>query len=129
VSREINRPAVVEELTGAFHAYEAALVGRDLDTMARYFSDSCEVVRFGIADRQRGPKELAAWRAAQPPLPAGRTLAETTVTTFGDDVGVVTTLFTYPGRDLVGRQSQTWLREPEGWRIVHAHVSEIAATA
>jgi Protein of unknown function (DUF3225) len=26
-----------------------------------------------------------------------------------------------------GRQSQTWVRMPEGWRIVAAHVSMLAA--
>jgi hypothetical protein len=64
------------------------------------------------------------WRRAQPPLPPGRRLQETTVQAYGPDVAIVTTLFGYPGRDVLGRQSQTWVHLPEGWRIVHAHVSE-----
>jgi hypothetical protein len=40
---------------------------------------------------------------------------------------VASTLFyrdALPGK--VGRQMQTWVRFPEGWRIVAAHVSIIA---
>jgi hypothetical protein len=92
--------------------------------MAAAFEPSPDTVRFGIADRQRGPEQLAAWRAAQPPLPAGRTLFETVIRTFGDDFGVVTTCFRYPGGPLIGRQSQTWVRT-DRWRIVSAHVSEV----
>jgi hypothetical protein len=123
---EIDRPDVVAEVTAAFAAYERALVANDLDAMAAMFSEGPELVRFGIEDRQRGATELAQWRAVQPPLPPGRTLHETCVTTYGTDFAVVSTLFTYPGRRLLGRQSQTWVRTTT-WRIVHAHVSEISA--
>jgi hypothetical protein len=125
VTFEVNLPEVVAEVRAEFEGYERALVGRDLDAMKSSFSSSPEVVRFGIADRQRGPDELARWRANQPPLPPGRLLTETLVTTYGRDVAIVTTLFTYPGRPMTGRQSQTWLRFEDGWRIVNAHVSEV----
>jgi hypothetical protein len=125
VTFEVNLPEVVAEVRAEFEGYERALVGRDLDAMKSSFSSSPEVVRFGIADRQRGPDELAQWRANQPPLPPGRLLTETLVTTYGRDVAIVTTLFTYPGRAMTGRQSQTWLRFEDGWRIVNAHVSEV----
>lgn len=118
-------PAVVAEVTAAFEAYEQALVARDLETIGSCFASGPAVVRFGVADRQRGAEELASWRSGQQPLPAGRTLFETSVGTFGTSFGVVTTCFRYPGRSTVGRQSQTWVRFPEGWRIVHAHVSEV----
>jgi len=125
VTVDVNLPEVVDEVRAEFESYERALAGRDLDAMKSSFSSSPEVVRFGIADRQRGPDELAQWRANQPPLPPGRRLTETLVTTYGRDVAVVTTLFSYPGRPITGRQSQTWLRLEDGWRIVHAHVSEV----
>jgi hypothetical protein len=83
-------------------------------------------VRFGVADSQAGYDEVARWRAAQSPLPPGRTLSGTQIVAFGQDVAVVTTTFCYPGRPAVGRQSQTWVRRPAGWRIVSAHVSEVA---
>jgi len=123
---EVNRPDVVDEVSGAFTGYEAALVAGDVDTLNRYFWDAPEAVRFGIADQQYGAAELYRWRAAQSPLPPGRRLFETAVTTFGTDFAVVTTRFSYPGAAVAGRQSQTWARLATGWHIVSAHVSEPA---
>lgn len=125
VTDEIDLPEVVEEVREHFERYERALASRELDVMAESFAALAGVVRFGIADRQRGPDELARWRGAQPAPRPGRTLSETHVATFGKDVAIVTTLFSYPGRPLLGRQSQTWVRLAHGWRIVHAHVSEV----
>jgi hypothetical protein len=48
------------------------------------------------------------------------------ITTYGRDFAVASTLFyraTAPGK--VGRQMQTWVRQPAGWRVVAAHVSVI----
>jgi hypothetical protein len=125
MSLALNTPDVVAEVRAAFERYENALVTNDLVVMAELFSDAPEIVRFGINDYERGPEELAKWRAAQPPHRPGRSLADLTITTYGTTTAVVTTLFTYPGRPLVGRQSQTWVCGENGWRIVHAHVSEI----
>jgi hypothetical protein len=120
----IDRDDVVAEVTAAFVAYEQALVANDTAALAEAFWDSPAVVRFGVADRQTGTARLRAWRAAQPPLPPGRRLYDTRVTTFGPDLATVTTMFDYPGgEDRPGRQSQTWVRLPAGWRVVHAHVS------
>jgi Protein of unknown function (DUF3225) len=121
----VDHPDVLAEVTAAFRRYEAALIAGDLDLLAELFWDSPKIVRFGIADAQWGAEELRAWRAAQPPLPPGRSLARTKITTFGQDTAVVTTLFRYPDRDTLGRQSQTWIRLADGWRIVSAHVSQI----
>jgi hypothetical protein len=122
---EIDRPEVVAEVAAAFASYEDALVRDDRAGILAWFWDAPKTIRFGIADRQHGVDELRAWRAAQAPVPAGRSLAETTVTTFGADHAVVTTLFTYPSGAALGRQSQTWVRFPVGWRVVSAHVSEL----
>ncbi|GAA3245453.1 AtzH-like domain-containing protein [Dactylosporangium siamense] len=122
---QIDRDDVVAEVTAAFEAYEKALVANDTAALAEAFWDAPAVVRFGIADRQTGAGELRAWRAAQAQLPAGRRLYDTRVSTFGAELATVTTMFDYPGgEDRPGRQSQTWVRLPEGWRIVHAHVSQ-----
>jgi len=118
---QLNRPDVVAEVTAAFTDYEKALVAEDAERTVGFFAAGA--VRFGVADRQVGLAEQLAWRRAQPPLPPGRRLTDTTVTAYGTDVAVVTTLFGYPGSDVLGRQSQTWVRLPEGWRIVTAHVS------
>jgi len=118
---QIDRPDVVAEVTAAFTDYEDALVADEADRVVGFFAPAA--VRFGIADQQAGLEEQLAWRRAQPPLPPGRRLKDTIVTTYGADLAVVTTLFGYPGSDVLGRQSQTWIRLPRGWRIVAAHVS------
>ena len=122
---EIDRPDVVAEVTAAFEAYERALVANDVDGILSFFAG--RAVRFGVADHQADIAEQARWRRAQTPLPAGRHLKDTVIQTYGTGTAVVTTLFGYPGRDILGRQSQTWVRLPEGWRIVTAHVSEPAS--
>jgi hypothetical protein len=119
---EIDRPEVIAEVTEVFEAYERALVADDVEAMLGFFAAGA--LRYGIADQQAGLAEQRRWRRAQPPLPAGRHLKDTEVRAYGRDTAVVTTLFGYPGSATLGRQSQTWIRLPEGWRIVHAHVSE-----
>jgi hypothetical protein len=126
---EINRPDVVADVSRAFAAYESALVAGEPDRIVDFFWQSPETVRYGIADHQVGIEEQRTWRWAQAPLPAGRRLRDTRITTFGTDYAVVNTMFHYPGSTIVGRQSQTWVRLPAGWRIVAAHVSEPAASA
>ena len=118
---QVNQPAIAAEVGTVFDAYEQALIVGDADRIVGFFAP--EAVRFGIADRQAGLTEQAAWRRTQPPLPPGRRLKDTIITTYGADIAVVTTLFGYPDTDVLGRQSQTWARVPQGWRIITAHVS------
>ncbi|MEV6345048.1 AtzH-like domain-containing protein [Actinoplanes sp. NPDC051851] len=119
---ERNSPEVIAEVTAAFEGYERALVANDVEAMLGYFAP--EAVRFGIADQQVGIEEQRRWRLAQAPLPPGRRLKDTIISTYGESTATVTTLFGYPGRDVLGRQTQAWARLPEGWRIITAHVSE-----
>ncbi|MEU1755147.1 AtzH-like domain-containing protein [Micromonospora matsumotoense] len=121
---EIDRADAVAEVTAAFAGYEQALVDGDADRICGCFWESDRTVRFGLADHQYGWDEQRRWRAAQPALPAGRWLVDPLVTTFGPDLAVVTTRFGYAGTAATGRQTQTWVRLPVGWRIVTAHVSE-----
>ena len=113
---------VIAEVGTAFEAYEKALIRNDVDAIIGFFAD--DAVRYGIADMQVGLEEQRRWRLAQPPLPSGRRLKDTMIQAYGPDVAVVNTLFGYPGSEVLGRQSQTWVRLPAGWRIVAAHVSE-----
>ena len=59
-----------------------------------------------------------------PTLFRSRTLKNTVITTFGRDLAVANTESDRPGTDVTGRQSQTWVRMQDGWRIVSAHVSD-----
>jgi hypothetical protein len=119
---EVNRPEVVAELRAVFDRYEAALVGNDVDLLDELFWASPLTVRYGLADVQHGAEEVARFRRGLARQTAPRELHDTVVRTFGTDAGVVATCFTLEdGRE--GRQSQTWVRFPPGWRVVAAHVS------
>ena len=90
----INDPAVLEEVEAAFAAYETALVTNDVETLDTLFWGSDHTIRYGPAESLYGRDEI---------------LANTEVTR--------------AGAGKIGRQSQTWVKMPEGWRVVAAHVS------
>ncbi len=120
---EINIPEVVGEVTAAFRRYEAALVGNDVAVLDELFWDSPHTLRFGITENLYGYAAIAAFRSARSGNLA-RTLSNTVITTYGRDFATANTEFRRGDRN--GRQSHTWLRRPEGWRIVAAHVSWLA---
>jgi ketosteroid isomerase-like protein len=113
----------IDEVRGCFTAYERALLANDVEAMDGWFDRDSNVVRFGIAERQHGFDEISAWRRDADPVPPDRRHVRTTFAPAGDDVVVVALEFTNGDAPGVGRQSQVWARTPEGWRIVHAHVS------
>ena len=122
----INDPPTLAAAEAAFARYEAALVGNDVATLDALFWTADEVIRYGGGENLYGHAAIAAFRAARPAAGLERTLERTVVTTFGTDFATASTLFrrgSTPGR--IGRQMQTWVRFPEGWRIVAAHVSFI----
>jgi len=122
----INDPDVLAELQAAFVAYEAALVGNDVAELDASFWASPQTIRYGTGENLYGDDEIAAFRAARPPAGLARTLERTVLTTYGRDFGTASTLFRRPGTpDRLGRQMQSWVRFPEGWRVVAAHVSLI----
>jgi hypothetical protein len=125
---EINLPDVVAEVEAAFARYEAALISNDVATLDSVFWDSPQVIRYGMGENLYGAAEIAAFRAARPSVGLMRSLSRTVITTFGRDFATASTQFhreTAPGK--IGRQMQSWARLPEGWRVVAAHVSLIAA--
>jgi hypothetical protein len=122
---EVNRPAIVADVRAAFTRYEVALATNDTATLNELFWDNPASLRFGTADRQRGATEIHDWRLQHAEVPPGRPLPDPDVLTVDSCTAVVTTLFSYPDRLIEGRQTQVWVRFPEGWRIVSAHVSEV----
>lgn len=120
---QINLPDVFEEVTDAFNAYEAALTGNDVATLDALFWTSPHVIRYGVTENLRGHEEILAFRKARPSAGLSRTLHNTVIKTFGRDFATANTEFTRDGTDRIGRQSHAWVRLPEGWRIVAAHVS------
>ncbi len=126
---EINNPGVVAEVTAAFERYEQAISTNDLDTIDGLFRDSPLTLRYGPNGTLLGHAAISAFRRARDIKGVERTLKNTIITTFGRDLAVANTESDRPGSDVTGRQSQTWVRMPEGWRIVSAHVSDEPAKA
>ena len=124
---EINLPEVVAEVTATFQRYEAALTGNDVAVLDELFWNSPHTLRYGAGENLRGYEAIKAFRLARPSKGLERDLVNTVITTYGRDYATANTEFTRQGETRIGRQSHTWLRLPEGWRIVAAHVSLIAA--
>ena len=125
VDEAASEQSVAAEVQACFQAYEQALLANDVDAMDAWFWDDPAVVRFGLAECQYGPEEIAAWRRRTDPVPSDRRHLRTTIAAHGPDLAVVTLEFANGDRPGLGRQSQVWSRTAEGWRIVHAHVSMI----
>ncbi|MBU2721384.1 oxalurate catabolism protein HpxZ [Acidithiobacillus ferridurans] len=118
---EINAPEVLKEVQEVFLRYEKALVENDVAVLDELFWNSEHTLRYGVAENLYGYSAIADFRASRPGTRLNRELVNTTITTYGKDFATANTEFL---RDQVhGRQSQTWLRTPEGWRVVAAHVS------
>jgi len=120
---KINLPHVLAEVTAAFERYERALVSNDIAVLNELFWDHDLTLRYGIAENLYGHDEIASYRSARSPANLARTLERTVITTYGEDYATANTMFHRPPNERIGRQSQTWVRMPEGWRIVAAHVS------
>lgn len=124
----INDPAIHAEVRALYPAYEKALVENDVDTLTRMFWSSAYAMRFGVGENLYGVDEIEAFRKARPATGLARQVTRLDVVTFGNDYASVTLEFERqtPAKMVRGRQSQVWVRLPEGWRIVAAHVSLLA---
>ena len=120
---DVNIPAVVSEVTAAFNRYEAALVANDVPMLDSFFWNDPRVVRYALADNGYGFEAIMQARRARAHVDLRRRLMRTVVTTFGRDFATVNTEFKREESGREGRQSQTWVRTAEGWKVVSAHVS------
>jgi hypothetical protein len=120
---DINLPAVLAEVEAAFAEYERALVTNDVPVLDRLFWDSPHTLRYGAGENLYGYDAIRAFRQGRPAVNLEREITARAITTFGQDFAVANVEFRRAGSDRTGRQSQTWARLPEGWRVVSAHVS------
>ncbi|CKH94195.1 Protein of uncharacterised function (DUF3225) [Achromobacter xylosoxidans] len=120
---DINLPDVVTEVTVAFARYEAALVGNQVEVLDELFWNSPHTLRYGAAENLYGYDAIRAFRAGRSPQGLARRVLRTAITTYGRDFATTNIEFQRDGSDRIGRQSQTWMRTPQGWRVVSAHVS------
>jgi hypothetical protein len=124
---EINLPDVVAEVSALFERYEKALTMNDVATLTALFRKAPQTIRYGIGENLYGADEIAAFRNARPAINLDRTIDRTVITAYGRDCATASTLFhrEMMGDRKIGRQMQTWVRFPDGWFIVAAHVSII----
>ena len=121
---EINIPEVVAEVTAAFNRYEKALNSNDVTVLDELFWKSPHTLRYGVGEQLYGYDQIAAFRAGRDPgFVLNRDLLKVWIVTYGRDFGTANCEFRRHGGNRTGRQSHTWMRTPDGWRIVAAHVS------
>jgi hypothetical protein len=120
---DINLPDVHAEVCAAFARYEDALVNNTVEVLDELFWTSPHTVRYGVGENLYGADEILAFRRSRPSVGLARSLQRTVITTYGHDVATAMTEFRRAGSSKLGRQSQTWVRFPTGWRVVAAHVS------
>lgn len=123
MSPEINLPDVLAEVTAAFMRYEAAMTGNDVAVLDELFWNHELTVRYGASENLLGYEAIQAFRKSRPSKGLARDLRNTVITTYGQDFATANTEFTRSGEARIGRQSHTWIRTSEGWRIAAAHVS------
>lgn len=125
----INLPAVLVEVSTAFARYEHALVTNDVAALGELFWNSPHTLRYGATENLHGYDAIQAFRVGRPSAGLERELFHTVITTYGTDFATANTEFRRAGSERTGRQSQTWMRTPDGWRVVSAHVSLLATPA
>ena len=123
-----NIPEVVAEVRHLFERYERALVDKDVAVLDATFWNSPHTIRYSFQENGYGFDQIHAHRLARPPGPGVKERRiRLEILTLGRDLATVNLEFKVRGRDLVGRQSQTWVRFPDlGWKVVSAHVSAIS---
>lgn len=119
---KINDPDIVAEVRAAFDAYEAALMADDVAAMDQLFHDAPTTVRYGVGEVLYGIEEIREFRKGRGGSPQRR-LGRVEITAYGPDFATADAEFFRDGSDRRGRQSQSWVRFPDGWKVVSAHVS------
>ena len=123
---QINLPEVLAEVSAQFERYEQALTGNDVAVLDELFWNSPHTLRYGATENLYGIDAIRAFRVGRSPQGLARTLLKVVITTYGRDFATANVEFQRSGNAKTGRQSQTWLRTPQGWRVVAAHVSLLA---
>jgi hypothetical protein len=122
----VNLPRVLVEVTAAFNRYEQALVTNDVAVLDELFWKSPLTLRYGATENLYGHDEIAQFRGARSPAGLARKLVKVVITTYGTDFATANCEFERGGKS--GRQSHSWIRTSDGWRIAAAHVSLLAGS-
>lgn len=123
-----NIPEVVDEVRALFERYEQALIDRNVEVLDATFWNSPYTVRLAYNEHGYGFERIHAHRIARPPGPGTKEKRyRLDILTLGRDIATVNLVYKVRGKDMTGRQSQTWVRFPDvGWKVIAAHVSAIS---
>ena len=119
---QINTPKVLAEVQAVFEQYEQAVVHNDVAVLDELFWNNPLTLRYGVAENLYGFNSIQSFRASRS-KGIQRALNNTVITSYGEDFATANTEFQSAGNSRNGRQSQTWIKTSDGWRIVSAHVS------
>lgn len=118
----IDDPVLLAEVTGAFHAYEVALMADDVAAMDALFHAAPTTNRYGVGEVLYGIDAIRAFRLGRGGSPR-RTLGRVAITVYGDAFATADAEFHRANSDRRGRQTQSWVKFADGWKVVSAHVS------
>lgn len=120
-----NIPEVLAEVTALFERYEKALAEKDVDVLDDTFWNSPLTIRYAMHENGYGFDEIHSHRMRRPKGPGIKEKRlRLEIMTLGRDFATTNLEFKIRDKDLIGRQSQTWVRFPDiGWKVAAAHVS------
>ena len=119
----INEPEVLAEVTAEFERYDRAVNDNDVEALTRAFWNSPLTVRYGVAEQLYGYEQISQFRVSNRLQNNRRERIRVLITTFGNDFATASCEYRRLESGRIGRQMQTWIRTPDGWRVVAAHVS------
>ena len=124
----LNIPEIVAEVSDLFERYEQALSDKNVDVLDATFWQSPHTIRYAMNENGYGFDAIHAHRVARPPGPGIKEKRiRLEVLTVGRDIATVNLEFKVRGKNLIGRQSQTWVKFPDsGWKVIAAHVSTVS---
>ncbi len=125
-----NIPEVVAEVSALFERYEQALIDKNVEVLDATFWNSPHAIRLANHEHGYGFDRIHAHRVARVPGPGTKEKRlRLDIVTVGRDIATVTLVYKVRGREMTGRQMQTWVRFPDvGWKVIAAHVSMIGET-
>ncbi|MEN6542100.1 oxalurate catabolism protein HpxZ [Parvibaculum sp.] len=119
----IDDEEVVAEVRAVFDRYEKALMENDVDVLDELFWQNARTIRYGAGENLYGFDEIAAFRSGRNAAKIARKPLRVEISTYGRNFATANCEYQRLSDEKCGRQSQTWVRFPEGWRVISAHVS------
>lgn len=123
---QLDDPAVLAEVRTVFDRYEAALMANRTAELDEIFWADPRTVRFGVTEILFGHDAIRAFRATVVKY-APRSQQRIHITSFGNDFACTHLIYERAEGAQIGRETKIMVRFDDGWHVVSAHVSILAA--